>query len=368
MNLQQTRHTRSDANKGLPVPTVTPLMPPVAEPCGIPHQSGNRQFVTLGGQRYVTRPYGAQEDFQVDVFGESVEFSGASPSSLDLDQIKGLHEILTGIIARSELDAARERETSDPEVASEQGENGPVPAGGKLPFLMLSDGGVLGIHVHETGDPVAVDWTGICRDVSDASSFWYIGHTGIERTYNKLAARDHAAAEAEAKNRGLCAEGTPQADLNAATTMAHDISSDDVLEVLRAHSLVVADTDGKPFSEMAEDIFDDLDFSSLERRALVAGERQAMQAWAIRDAIADQMVEKGILKRKLTETLESFGDADVLAWLMRSQVHNPRTGHHMDCESALALRIELNRRKDAAANALMPLQHTAGTNAGEVQK
>ncbi|MGF6440077.1 hypothetical protein [Paraburkholderia youngii] len=368
MNLQHSRYAQPDASKGLPVPALTPSMPPVAQPRCIPPQSGNRQFVAQGGQRYVTRPYGAQEDFQVDVFGESVEFSGACPSSFDLDQIKGLHEILSGIIARSDLDAAREREVSEPAVASEQGESGPVPASGKLPFLMLSDGGVLGIHVHETGAPVAGDWTGICRDVSDASSFWYIGFTGIERSYNKLAARDLAAAVAEVESRGLLVEDIPWAGQKAATSMAHEISSDDVLEVLRVHSLVVACTDEKPFSEMADALFDDLDFCALERRALVAGNEQAMQTWAVRDAIADQLVEKGVLKRKLTESLECFSDADILAWLKRAQEHNARTGHHMDCEAALALSIERNRRGEAARKAPLSLQHPLGQNASEVQQ
>ena len=364
MNLQQTRLTRADANNGPRAPGVTPLMSLVVEPRGIPPQSEKRQFVALGGQRYVTRPYGAQEDFQVDVFGESVEFSGVSPSSLDLDQIKGLNAILSGIIARSELEAAREREALELSKVRDEIDSVPSPAGVKPPFLAKLQRGVVGIYDQETGESLALEWTGICRDVSDPTSFWYIGRCGGERSFNKLMAREYDAASDEAQSRGLL-----KADLKAATVLVHKITSEDVLEVLRAHALVVvANTDGQSFSEMAEDIFDDLDLSSLERRALVAGERQAMQAWAIRDEIAVHMVDKGILMRKLTESLEGFSCADVMAWLRRAQEHNPRTGHQMDCESALALRIEFKRRNDVIAHAMLPLQRAAGINASEVRQ
>jgi len=88
----------------------------------------------------------------------------------------------------------------------------------------------------------------------------------------------------------------------AATTRAltHEVTSADVAAVLQRNAVQVANTDGMPFSVMAERIFDGLDFSHIERAALLAGADSVDQALAMRDAIADHLVEKGILKRKLT--------------------------------------------------------------------
>ncbi|MBK5051706.1 hypothetical protein IQ289_25325 [Burkholderia sp. R-70006] len=96
------------------------------------------------------------------------------------------------------------------------------------------------------------------------------------------------------------AEGSLQEPL-VAGKLLHEITSNDVLAVLRVQALQVANSDGKPFDAMAELIFDGLDFSRLEKAALLAGADVAAQAVAVRDAIADQMVEEGVLKRKLPQ-------------------------------------------------------------------
>ena len=87
-----------------------------------------------------------------------------------------------------------------------------------------------------------------------------------------------------------------------ATTHAltHEVTSADVEAVLQRNAVQVANANGVPFSVMAEEIFDDLDLSRIERAALAAGTASADQARATRDAIADQLVEQGILKRQVT--------------------------------------------------------------------
>lgn len=83
-----------------------------------------------------------------------------------------------------------------------------------------------------------------------------------------------------------------------AWVLQHQLSSDDVLATLRQHALQVSNTNGESFDSMAERIFDDLDLPRLERAAFAAGGHVAAQSVAVRDSIADQLVESGVLKRK----------------------------------------------------------------------
>lgn len=105
----------------------------------------------------------------------------------------------------------------------------------------------------------------------------------------------------------------------AATTrvLTHEVTPADVAAVLQRNAVQVANTDGMPFSVMAERMFDDLDFSRIERAALLAGADSVAQALAMRDVVADQLVEKGILKRKLTiiERLKADHRANMAAEL-----------------------------------------------------
>lgn len=69
-----------------------------------------------------------------------------------------------------------------------------------LPFMTVVAGHVL-IHEPDNGTPLPDDWTGLCVDGNDVHGFWYIGRDNGERSFSKLAAREHAEAEIEAAER-----------------------------------------------------------------------------------------------------------------------------------------------------------------------
>ncbi|AUT75610.1 hypothetical protein C2L64_45445 [Paraburkholderia hospita] len=98
-----------------------------------------------------------------------------------------------------------------------------------------------------------------------------------------------------------------------AKVLLHQITSDDLLEVLRKHSLQVANAAGRPFDAIAEELFDDLDFYRLERAALLAGDQPSAQSTAIREDIADQLVEHGVLNLP-QKTLEQARAALISEW------------------------------------------------------
>ncbi|CAE6795638.1 hypothetical protein R70006_05060 [Paraburkholderia domus] len=98
-----------------------------------------------------------------------------------------------------------------------------------------------------------------------------------------------------------------------AKVLVHQITADDVLEVLRKHSLQVANAAGRPFDAIAEELFDDLDFYRLERAALLAGDQPSAQSTAIREDIADQLVEHGVLNLP-QKTLEQARAALISEW------------------------------------------------------
>jgi hypothetical protein len=75
-----------------------------------------------------------------------------------------------------------------------------------MPFMTAVGGHVI-IHDGLSGNPLQADWQGVCVDGFDNSSYWYIGRSGNERTFTKLAARDADAAE----NEGAIAAGVERA-------------------------------------------------------------------------------------------------------------------------------------------------------------
>ncbi|MCK4118357.1 hypothetical protein ACI2UK_13930 [Ralstonia nicotianae] len=67
------------------------------------------------------------------------------------------------------------------------------PNAGALPFMTTVAGHVL-IHEPLEGRVLPGDWTGLCVDAGDTSSFWYIGFEAGERSLTRLDARTVATA------------------------------------------------------------------------------------------------------------------------------------------------------------------------------
>lgn len=80
-------------------------------------------------------------------------------------------------------------------------------------------------------------------------------------------------------------------------TTAFGISSDDIEDVLRNHSLHVASTDGRSFEDMAIELLADIDEARIERAALKAGCDMDEQTRAAHEEIHTILVEQGVLKR-----------------------------------------------------------------------
>ena len=85
----------------------------------------------------------------------------------------------------------------------------------------------------------------------------------------------------------------------AGHTLVCAVTVADLEGVLRTNALQVANTSGAAFDVMAAEIFDDLDLARVEQAAVLAGGNAERQAEAAREAIADQLVEQGVLKRKV---------------------------------------------------------------------
>jgi len=76
---------------------------------------------------------------------------------------------------------------------------------------------------------------------------------------------------------------------------AYEATAEDVENVLRSNSLAVANTNGKSFEAMAEELHGDLDFDLIEKAAL-AGDDLDEQTGYANDEIARQLREMGVLE------------------------------------------------------------------------
>lgn len=76
---------------------------------------------------------------------------------------------------------------------------------------------------------------------------------------------------------------------------AYEVTEEDVENVLRSNSLAVANTNGKSFESMANEVFPQLDFQLIEEAAL-AGDALDEQTDYANDEIARQLREIGILE------------------------------------------------------------------------
>ena len=76
----------------------------------------------------------------------------------------------------------------------------------------------------------------------------------------------------------------------------HGISASQIQAVLEAYSLRVADTKGRSFAEMAEDLIDEIDLARIERAAMDAGQDPQNRARAVSEAIKTSLVEIGVLE------------------------------------------------------------------------
>lgn len=77
-------------------------------------------------------------------------------------------------------------------------------------------------------------------------------------------------------------------------SLAYQPTSEDVENVLRANSLAVANSNGKSFEAMAEELFDNLNFFLIEKSALRGNELDQQTAYA-NEEIARQLRESGVL-------------------------------------------------------------------------
>ncbi|MDW5419123.1 hypothetical protein R6242_21350 [Iodobacter sp. CM08] len=78
--------------------------------------------------------------------------------------------------------------------------------------------------------------------------------------------------------------------------MDFEVTEDDVLLVLKRHAIRVLDSQVKPLSVMAEELFDDLDLDDISAAALAAGVDMDDQTEAAHAEIAQQLVDQGVLK------------------------------------------------------------------------
>ena len=76
---------------------------------------------------------------------------------------------------------------------------------------------------------------------------------------------------------------------------AFGISEDDVEVVLCKHWSRVANSDGKPFEDMASDLYYMVDADAVERAALKSGTDISAQTYAAHEEIERQLVERGVL-------------------------------------------------------------------------
>jgi hypothetical protein len=64
-----------------------------------------------------------------------------------------------------------------------------APAAVELPFLMR-EGEQYKVFAGGSGEALGSDWTGVCCDVSDVNSLWYVGRSDGERSFTKLQAKN----------------------------------------------------------------------------------------------------------------------------------------------------------------------------------
>lgn len=76
---------------------------------------------------------------------------------------------------------------------------------------------------------------------------------------------------------------------------AYQVTEDDVENVLRSNALSVANTMGKSFESIANEIFGNLDFDLIEQAALFGDDLDEQTDYA-NDEIARQLRELGILE------------------------------------------------------------------------
>lgn len=93
--------------------------------------------------------------------------------------------------------------------------------------------------------------------------------------------------------------------MKASTSAAFEITEEDVEHVLRKQVLEVANTDGKSFESIANEIFSSLDHGAVERAALHACEMD-LQTLLAHDEIATQLRALGILEPLKVELVQSF--------------------------------------------------------------
>lgn len=87
---------------------------------------------------------------------------------------------------------------------------------------------------------------------------------------------------------------------------AFEVTEMDVENVLRSNSLAVANTNGKSFESIANEVFGNLDFDLIEQAALYGDDLDEQTDYA-NDEIARQLREMGILeplKEVATESLK----------------------------------------------------------------
>ena len=76
---------------------------------------------------------------------------------------------------------------------------------------------------------------------------------------------------------------------------AYEVTEEDVENVLRSNSLAVANTNGKSFESIANEVFPQLDFQLIEEAALAGDELDEQTDYA-NDEIARQLRQIGILE------------------------------------------------------------------------
>ena len=111
-----------------------------------------------------------------------------------------------------------------------------------VPFMTVVEGKV---HINdgETGAPLAGDWTGVCCDGGDAKSYWYIGRSLGERSFNKLTSRDFEGATQEVARLNLA--------FSPASEQALALHS--FVEMVAAMNIWSYDQDsGEPYKECEE--------------------------------------------------------------------------------------------------------------------
>lgn len=78
--------------------------------------------------------------------------------------------------------------------------------------------------------------------------------------------------------------------------LAYQVTEEDIENVLRAHSLRVADTKGLSFEQMSEELINKIDHERIEKAALKGGCELDEQTQAAFNEIKQNLVELGVLE------------------------------------------------------------------------